>query len=161
MVFSPLTASRATLALKAELCCLRMLTILPYLLSVYGRSKCTLSTCPDFGVMLHEIPYLLFIRGSRFPGPSISLTGAFLVYFGQTFWTKRQSSLTSHFLLADTLQTTQENCMDFVQNINFLILTLTPNYLYELTYKFLGSISQIIKFENLYLEFLIYIACDA
>jgi len=26
-----------------------MLTILPYLLSVYGRSKCTLSTCPVFG----------------------------------------------------------------------------------------------------------------
>ena len=28
-------------------------------------------------LFLHEIPYLLFIRGSRFPGPSISLTRAF------------------------------------------------------------------------------------
>ena len=39
---------------------------------------------------------------------------------------KRPSSLTSHSMLADTLQTTQENCMAFVQNINFFILTLIP-----------------------------------
>ena len=31
--------------------------------------------------------------------------------------------------------------MTFVQNINFLLLTLTPNNLHELTYKFLGSSS--------------------
>jgi len=41
-------------------------------------------------------------------------------------------------MLVDTLQTTQENCMAFVQNINFLLLTLTPNYLDELTYKSMG-----------------------
>jgi len=31
-----------------------------------------------------------------------------------------------------------ENCMAFVQNINFLLLTLIPNYLHELTYKIMG-----------------------
>jgi len=41
-------------------------------------------------------------------------------------------------MLVDTLQTTQENCMAFLQDINFLLLTLIPNYLHELTYKTMG-----------------------
>jgi hypothetical protein len=34
-----------------------MLTILPYLLLGYGRSKCTLLHCPDFGEMFKYLKY--------------------------------------------------------------------------------------------------------
>ena len=52
-------------------------------------------------------------------------------------------------MLVDTLQTTQENCIAFVQNINFLLLTLIPNYLHELTYKLIGRGSAIDNVNNL------------
>jgi hypothetical protein len=41
--------------LKAASWCLRMLTILPYVLAGYGRSKCTLLPCPVFGESLKKV----------------------------------------------------------------------------------------------------------
>jgi len=48
-VSSPFTASRATLALIATLCCFRMFRIMSILLFGYDRLTSTLLHCPVFG----------------------------------------------------------------------------------------------------------------
>ncbi|MGB3863476.1 MAG: hypothetical protein WA915_15470, partial [Candidatus Aminicenantaceae bacterium] len=54
-----------------------MLTILPYLLQGYGRSKCTLLLCPKFGERFKDLTYdnlenQIILRATNLLAPLIS-----------------------------------------------------------------------------------------